>query len=110
MILNGAMLSARGTPGGMRNLRVVLMVIVHALVGKRPSPRLEGGLALGIEDEIEKTVQVIGLPNSGEIRLTVRSLRRGSREVRFPVGRPRSRSVGDLQPLPGAWFSCLLGF
>src|SRR6266571_3073312 len=85
------------TLGWMAFLQVSLALLV-----KRFRPRQHGNLNSSRTEVLEISA-VSGPPDSGQIRLAIRRLRRRGREVRFSVRRPRNPRGGVVQPLRGEW-------
>src|SRR5213593_4134384 len=73
-----------------------------ALLVERFRPRQHGNIN-STRAEVLEILAVSGPPDSGQIRLAIRGLRRRGREVRFSVRRSRNPRGGVVQPLRGEW-------
>src|SRR2546428_3226955 len=83
--------------GWMAFLQVFLALLIQ-----RFRPRQHGDLD-STRAEVLEIPGVSGLPDSGQIRLAIRRLRRRGREVRFSVRRSRNPGGWVMQPLCGQW-------
>src|SRR5204863_8461357 len=78
----------------LSRMRSVGALIKHCL-----GPRLERDVLLEVGGEVPEVLVRIGLPDAGQVRLTIRQSRRGCREIRLAVSGAGNCTLGNLGPL-----------